>query len=65
MKISYDPEIDALYITLLREGKSNECRSVRLSDQVALNRIGVGKNWSEIEILDAKSRNLRMSQERI
>lgn len=41
MKISYDAEIDALYIRLL-EGK-HECRSVRLSEEVALN-IGAGEN---------------------
>ena len=35
MKISDDAEIDALYIRLL-EGRQ-ECRSVRLSDEVALN----------------------------
>ena len=52
MKISYDPEIDALYIRLL-EGKQ-ECRSVRLSEEVALN-IGVGEKLVGIEILDAKS----------
>jgi uncharacterized protein YuzE len=52
MKISYDPEIDALYIRL-REGK-HECRSVRFSDEVALN-IGVGEKLVGIEILDAKS----------
>jgi uncharacterized protein YuzE len=40
MKISYDAEIDALYIRLL-EGK-HECRSVRLSEEVALN-IGAGE----------------------
>ena len=51
MKISYDPEIDALYISLL-EGK-HECRSVRLSDEVALN-IGAGEKLVGIEILDAK-----------
>ena len=51
MKISYDPEIDALYIRLL-EGK-HECRSVRLSDEVALN-IGAGEKLVGIEILDAK-----------
>ena len=43
MKISYDAEIDALYIRLL-EGK-HECRSVRLSEEVALN-IGAGEKWS-------------------
>ena len=52
MKISYDAEIDALYIRLL-EG-SHECRSVRLSDEVALN-IGVGEKLVGIEILDARS----------
>jgi uncharacterized protein YuzE len=52
MKISYDPEIDALYIRLL-EGKQ-ECRSVRLSEEVALN-IGTGEKLVGIEILDAKS----------
>jgi uncharacterized protein YuzE len=51
MKISYDPEIDALYIRLL-EGQ-HECRSVRLSDEIALN-IGAGEELVGIEILDAK-----------
>jgi uncharacterized protein YuzE len=51
MKISYDAEIDALYIRLL-EGK-HECRSVRLSDEIALN-IGAGEKLVGIEILDAK-----------
>ena len=41
MKISYDAEVDALYIRLL-EGR-HECRCVRLSDEVALN-IGAGKS---------------------
>ena len=52
MKISYDPEIDTLYIRLL-EGK-HECRSVRLSEEVALN-IGAGERLVGIEILDAKT----------
>jgi uncharacterized protein YuzE len=52
MKISYDAEIDALYIRLL-EGK-HECRSVRLSEEVALN-IGAGEKLIGIEILDARS----------
>jgi uncharacterized protein YuzE len=52
MKISYDAEIDALYIRFL-EGRQ-ECRSVRLSDEVALN-IGAGEKLVGIEILDAKS----------
>ncbi len=34
MKISYDAEIDALYIRLV-EGK-RECRCVRLADEVTL-----------------------------
>ena len=51
MRISYDAEIDALYIRLL-EGR-HECRSVRLSDEVALN-IGPGEKLVGIEILDAK-----------
>ncbi len=52
MKISYDAEIDALYIRLL-EGK-HDCRSIRLSEEVALN-IGPGEKLVGIEILDAKS----------
>jgi uncharacterized protein YuzE len=52
MKISYDPEIDALYIRLLK-GK-HECRSVRLSEEVALN-IGPGEKLVGIEILEARS----------
>lgn len=51
MKISYDEEIDALYIRLL-EGQQ-ECRTVRLSEEVALN-IGAGEKLVGIEILDAK-----------
>lgn len=51
MKISYDAEVDALYIRLL-EG-DRPCRTVRLSDEVALN-IGEGETLVGIEILDAK-----------
>jgi uncharacterized protein YuzE len=51
MKISYDPEIDALYIRLM-EGEY-ECRTVRLNEEVALN-IGPGEKLVGIEILDAK-----------
>jgi len=51
MKISYDREVDALFIRLL-EG-SHECRTVRLNDEVALN-IGPGETLVGIEILDAK-----------
>lgn len=51
MKISYDSEIDAMYIRLL-EGEY-QCRTLRLSDEVALN-IGMGEKLVGIEILDAK-----------
>ena len=51
MKISYDPEVDALYIRLI-EGKQ-ECRTLRLNDEIALN-IGPGETLVGIEILDAK-----------
>ena len=51
MKISYDPEIDALYIRLV-EGK-HECRTLRLTDEIALN-IGENEMLVGIEILDAK-----------
>lgn len=51
MRISYDKEVDALYIRLI-EGKQ-ECRTLRLSDEVALN-IGPGEQLVGIEILDAR-----------
>ena len=51
MKISYDSEIDALYIRLI-EGK-HECRTVRLNEEIALN-IGEGEKLVGIEILDAR-----------
>jgi uncharacterized protein YuzE len=51
MRISYDPEIDALYIRLV-EGPQ-ECRTLRLSDEIALN-LGPGETLVGIEILDAK-----------
>lgn len=51
MKISYDPEIDALYIRLI-EGPQ-ECRTLRLTDEIALN-LGPGETLVGIEILDAK-----------
>ena len=47
MKISYDPEIDALYIRLI-EGK-HECRTVRLNEEIALN-IGPGETLIGIEM---------------
>ncbi|NEP82043.1 MAG: DUF2283 domain-containing protein [Okeania sp. SIO3C4] len=52
MKISYDSEIDAVYIRLV-EGK-HECRTLRLTDEIALN-IGEGKLLVGVEILDAKN----------
>lgn len=51
MKISYDPEIDALFIRLI-EGK-HECRTMRLNDEIALN-IGADETLVGIEILNAK-----------
>ena len=51
MKISYDPEADVLYIRLL-EGEC-ECRTLRLTDDVALN-IGPDEVLVGIEVLDAK-----------
>ena len=51
MKISYDPEIDALYIRSL-DGQL-ECRTVRLNEEVALN-FGPGEQLVGIEVLDAK-----------
>jgi uncharacterized protein YuzE len=51
MRISYDREVDALYIRLL-EGE-HQCRTLRLTDQVSLN-IGEGEVLVGIEVLDAK-----------
>ncbi len=51
MRITYDSEVDALYIRLI-EG-FHECRTVRLSEEVALN-MGRGETLVGIEILDAK-----------
>ncbi|MCH8344919.1 MAG: DUF2283 domain-containing protein [Planctomycetes bacterium] len=51
MRITYDSEADALYIELI-EGPQ-ECRTVRLTDEVALN-IGPGEVLVGVEILDAK-----------
>jgi len=52
MRISYDVEVDALYIRLL-EGPF-ECRTLRLTDEVSLN-IGPHEQLVGIEILDAKA----------
>jgi len=51
MKISYDDEIDAVYIRLV-EGV-HQCRTLRLNDEIALN-IGKNEVLVGIEILDAK-----------
>ena len=51
MKISYDEQVDAIYIRLL-EGDF-QCRTVRLSDTIALN-IGPAEELVGLEILDAK-----------
>ncbi|XSG86420.1 MAG: DUF2283 domain-containing protein [Methylohalobius sp. ZOD2] len=51
MKISYDPEIDALYIRLV--GGARQCKTIRLTDEIALN-IGENEELVGIEILDAK-----------
>ena len=52
MRISYDVEVDALYIRLL-EGPF-ECRTLRLTDEVSLN-IGPDEQLVGIEVLDAKT----------
>lgn len=49
MKISYDSEIDALYIRLIED--KQECRTLRLNDEIALN-IGKGEKLVGIEIFD-------------
>ena len=51
MKISYDPEVDALYIRLI-EGQY-ESRTLWLNEEIALN-IGPGEKLVGIEILYAK-----------
>ncbi|NJK67262.1 MAG: DUF2283 domain-containing protein [Microcoleus sp. SU_5_3] len=51
MKISYDSEIDALYIRLV-EGK-HQCRTLQLTDEIALN-IGENELLVGIEVLYAK-----------
>ena len=50
MKISYDSEIDALYIRLV-EGK-HQCRTLQLTEEIALN-IGENELLVGIEVLDA------------
>ncbi len=51
MRISYDSEVDAMYVQLV-EG-DQQCRTVRLSDDIALD-FGAGEVLVGIEILDAK-----------
>jgi len=51
MKISYDSEIDALYIRLV-EGE-HQCRTLRLTEEISLN-LGEGELLVGVEILDAK-----------
>ncbi len=50
MKISYDEEVDSVYIRLI-EGDF-QCRTIQLNDEIALN-IGKGEKLVGIEILDA------------
>ena len=51
MRISYDPEVDALYVRLV-EGE-HQCRSMILTDDISLN-IGQDELLVGIEVLDAK-----------
>ncbi len=51
MKITYDAEVDAMYIQLI-EGK-HQCRTVCLNDEIALD-FGAGEKLVGIEILDAR-----------
>ena len=51
MKISYDPDADAMYIRLI-DGVT-ECRNVQLTDEVALD-FGPDEALVGIEIIDAK-----------
>jgi uncharacterized protein YuzE len=60
MRITYDKDIDAIYIRLL-EGDF-QCRPLRLSENVALN-IGPDEQLVGIEILDA-SRTLNLGDKK-
>ncbi len=51
MRITYDPEVDALYIRLV-EGE-HQCRVLRLNDEISLN-IGAAEMLVGIEVLDAR-----------
>ncbi len=50
MKISYDPEVDALYIRFVENSVESEV--LRINDRVAIN-IGPGERVVGIEVLDA------------
>ena len=52
MRITYDPEIDAVYIRLI-EGE-HQCRTLRLNEEISLN-IGENEVLVGIEVLDAKA----------
>jgi len=52
MKISYDPEADAMYIELVSD--ICQVKTLQLSDNIALD-FGVGEVLVGIEILDAKN----------
>jgi len=52
MKISYDPEADAMYIELVSD--ISQVKTLQLSDNIALD-FGVGEVLVGIEILDAKN----------
>jgi len=51
MRISYDQEVDALYIRLL-EG-DHQCRCVRLTEEISIN-LAADETLVGIEILDAR-----------
>ncbi|MFH0989229.1 MAG: DUF2283 domain-containing protein [bacterium] len=51
MKISYEKETDALYISLV-EGVE-QCKTLRLTEEIALD-FGEGEKLIGIEILDAR-----------
>ncbi len=51
MKISYDPEADAVYIELIED--VGQVRNLRLSDDVTFD-LGKGEKLVGIEILNAK-----------
>ncbi len=52
MKISFDPEADAMYIELVSD--ISQVKTLQLSDNIALD-FGVGEVLVGIEILDAKN----------